>query len=659
MHTDREIAAPLRLLSLGLGHDEAQAPDDLELGPFLCARPDLELLECLGRGGMGVVYKARQTGLDRLVAVKVMDPRLTAEPAFATRFSKEARAMAQLDHPGIVRVIDFGEAGGSFFLLMECIDGPNLRSLMQDHEFEASAAIELVADLCDAVAYAHDRGIVHRDIKPENILVGSDGLPRLADFGLAKRLAQTEGRSEDDTVTGDTMGTPHYAAPEQLENPRRTDARADLFSLAVVLYELLTGHLPLGRFDPPAASCAIGPQLDAAIMQSLERDPEQRLPDVATLGRRLRAEAEGTASAFPDAPPPKAKRKRGHIVAALGLSAAFVGGGTWFALSPPQVATDAADSSPSSPAKAPPLEPEISAPPTAADEATTPSSSKYRPGWADYELAKMPPDSKFIVGLDAVAFFRTPFLAKRRDRLEKYGALVAPRCGGVDPLKTTNTVLIASSGDDVTMALSGNWTSDALAQCITYGFFEDGETDNQIEPYGEYRWLRTPGDAWDGLIVAADDNGHAVMTSRRLSQEQVRQRLEDPPRDSSLAHRVAERVDSSAPMWLFVEFDQPMLSYGVTAVYGYITAWDDSETHIDIHVSTEEQAAHLQTTLSTALPLLAPEQVQYTQIETHGTSVSIDGRFPNIATIEDPASHIPPQMLQQSLFLRVMFGDEE
>ncbi|MCH9682419.1 MAG: protein kinase, partial [Deltaproteobacteria bacterium] len=127
-----DSADPARLLALGLGDDDVPDVGEIDLAPFLCARPDLELLECLGRGGMGVVHKARQTSLDRWVAVKLMSPRLAKEPAFADRFAREARAMARLDHPGLVRVIDFGDADGLFYLVMEHVDGTDLRRMMAE-----------------------------------------------------------------------------------------------------------------------------------------------------------------------------------------------------------------------------------------------------------------------------------------------------------------------------------------------------------------------------------------------------------------------------------------------------------------------------------------------------------------------------------------------
>ncbi|MEM7152712.1 MAG: serine/threonine-protein kinase [Myxococcota bacterium] len=659
MHTDREIAAPLRLLSLGLGADEALPPDDLDLGPFLCARPDLELLECMGRGGMGVVYRARQTELDRVVAVKVMDPRLTAEPAFASRFSKEARAMAQLDHPGIVRVFDFGEAGGLFFLLMECIDGPNLRAIMRGGAVVPAEAIELVAALCDAVGYAHDRGIVHRDIKPENILVGSDGRPRLADFGLAKRLAQTEDRAGDHTHTGDTMGTPHYAAPEQLENPRHVDARADLFSLAVVLYELLTGHLPLGRFESPASSCSIGPQLDAAIMRCLERDPGQRLPDVATLARRLREHPEG---------PTATKSMRWPLAAVAGVIVVVAGITAWLALRPadaPPSTTETIASASAEPEPLPPL-PEISAWPPESDLGSLAEASAEAPGgmivpgWARAELSKMPPDSAGAFGVDLSGFKRVPQMVKYRDRIAKYGELIAEHCGGVDPIAATDTLLFTGDLDNITVAVSGDWTSEALARCTSYIFQEDDGPPSEIEPFGEYTWLRNPGDAWDGLLVAAHKNGHAIITSERWEAEQARARLESPPRNPTLARRVAEHVDLRALLWFFVEFDEPVPIYGFDATYGFLSVWDDTLLRFGAHATTDDRLETLESIAKGLLSQAPPEFRQYYRVQTRDGWVELEARIPGSAVPDEPDfdTHVPPQM-RNNLFFQTVFAPED
>ena len=218
--------------------------------------PQLEILELLGSGGMGAVYQARQPALDRLVALKILPPGVAHDPSFAERFTREARVLARLSHQHIVIVHDFGWAGDLYYFIMEFVDGMNLRQLIAAGRLEPSAALAIVPQICEALQYAHDEGIVHRDIKPENILIDKKGRVKIADFGLAKLLHRgAEGEPASPrpwTLTGSrqVMGTPHYMAPEQMERPLAVDHRADIYSLGVVFYEMLTGELPLGRFAP-------------------------------------------------------------------------------------------------------------------------------------------------------------------------------------------------------------------------------------------------------------------------------------------------------------------------------------------------------------------------------------------------------------------------
>jgi predicted Ser/Thr protein kinase len=237
--------------------------------------PQLEILELLGQGGMGAVYKARQKGLDRLVAVKILPPEAGADPAFAERFAREARAMARLSHPHITNVYDFGQLGGQFFLVMEYVDGVNLRQAIRSGSIAPKTALEIVTQVCDALQYAHDEGVVHRDIKPENILIDRRGRVKIADFGLAKLLG-ADGAAAGLTGTHQVMGTLRYMAPEQMEGSRHVDHRADIYSLGVVFYELLTGEVPMGRFQPPSAKVEVDVRIDEVVLKSLEREPDRR-----------------------------------------------------------------------------------------------------------------------------------------------------------------------------------------------------------------------------------------------------------------------------------------------------------------------------------------------------------------------------------------------
>jgi len=237
--------------------------------------PQLEILEFVGSGGMGAVYKARQLHLDRIVALKILPPEIAADPAFAERFAREARAMAKLSHPHIVLVFDFGAARTMPFLVMEFVEGVNLRHAIQAGELQPEQAIAIVPQICDALQYAHNMGVVHRDIKPENILLDRLGRVKIADFGLVKLLGPG---AADFTLTGtrQLMGTPHYMAPEQMDRPQEVDHRADIYALGVVFYEMLTGELPLGRFAPPSEKAAVDARLDDVVHKTLENEPDRR-----------------------------------------------------------------------------------------------------------------------------------------------------------------------------------------------------------------------------------------------------------------------------------------------------------------------------------------------------------------------------------------------
>jgi len=243
--------------------------------------PQLEILECLGRGGMGVVYKARQKTLNRFVALKLLAPERVHDAKFAERFAREAQALAALNHPNIVTIHDFGQAGGFYFLLMEFVDGVNLRQLLRTRKFTPEEALAIVPPLCDALQFAHERGIVHRDIKPENLLLDKSGRVKVADFGIAKMLGNGNGdlpgtASAPDNATKTAMGTPGYSAPEQKSDPQRVDSRADIYSLGVVFYEMLTGELPGQRIEPPSRKVQIDVRLDQVVLRALEKTPELR-----------------------------------------------------------------------------------------------------------------------------------------------------------------------------------------------------------------------------------------------------------------------------------------------------------------------------------------------------------------------------------------------
>ncbi|MEK7467355.1 MAG: serine/threonine-protein kinase [Planctomycetota bacterium] len=232
----------------------------------------MEVLAVLGRGGMGVVYRARQKDLGREVALKLVSDALAGDAEFVERFRREAKVLSSLSHPNIVAVHEFGFEGGVPFLVMELVEGSNLRKLLGPKKLAAESALRIIPQVCEALEYAHRAGVVHRDIKPENILVTPDGRVKIADFGLA-RLSES---GVSLTRTDATMGTPQYMAPEQVENSKGVDHRADIYSMGVVFYEMLTGELPLGRFEPPSCRASVNAAFDPIVLKALERRPEQR-----------------------------------------------------------------------------------------------------------------------------------------------------------------------------------------------------------------------------------------------------------------------------------------------------------------------------------------------------------------------------------------------
>jgi serine/threonine protein kinase/tetratricopeptide (TPR) repeat protein len=293
-------------------------PSVAELAPLF---PQLEILELIGKGGMGAVYKARQKQLERIVALKILPPGIGRDAAFAGRFAREAKALAKLNHPGIVTLYEFGQADGLFFFLMEFVDGVNLRQLLHAGRIAPREALAIVPQICDALQFAHDQGIVHRDIKPENILLDRRGHVKVADFGLAKIVgdvgqtflsagpgdfpvassssANTGQESPVDpqtgksalpppalTAAGKVMGTPNYMAPEQIEHPNDVDHRADIYALGVVFYQMLTGELPGKPIVPPSSrthGMQIDVRLDEVVLRALEKKPELRFQQVSVL----------------------------------------------------------------------------------------------------------------------------------------------------------------------------------------------------------------------------------------------------------------------------------------------------------------------------------------------------------------------------------------
>lgn len=250
-------------------------PEELD-----AALPRLRVSSLIAHGGMGAVYKATQTELDRVVAIKVLPTELSRDFQFTRRFQQEARTLARLNHPHIVTVHDSGVADEWCYIVMEYIEGVTLREAIQAGKMSPEKAIAIVPELCDALKTAHRQGIVHRDIKPENILLSNEGTVKIADFGIAKLLYADESAEYN-------AGTRKYMAPEQLGGSADVDHRADIYSLGVVFYELLTGEMPTDRFVPPSHSAAVDSRIDQVVRKTLQKRPELRYQDVRDIATEL------------------------------------------------------------------------------------------------------------------------------------------------------------------------------------------------------------------------------------------------------------------------------------------------------------------------------------------------------------------------------------
>lgn len=250
--------------------------------------PQYDLWEMIACGGMGAVYKARQISLDRPVAIKVLPPQVAEDAAeYVQRFKNEARTMARMNHPAIVAVYDFGETeDGLLYFVMEFIDGTDVFKMIHaQKKLPPEHALAITAHVCDALAYAHERGVVHRDIKPANILINMDGAVKVADFGLASML--DPGQSGSVTQEGTTMGTPDYVAPEVLTIGMQVDGRADLYAVGVMLYNMLTGKIPRGNFQTPSERTGCDARFDAIVRKAMEQDVERRYQSSREIRRDL------------------------------------------------------------------------------------------------------------------------------------------------------------------------------------------------------------------------------------------------------------------------------------------------------------------------------------------------------------------------------------
>ncbi|MBI3891985.1 MAG: serine/threonine protein kinase [Candidatus Wallbacteria bacterium] len=243
----------------------------------------------LGRGGMGIVYMATQLALDRRVAIKVLSPELSRQAVLVQRFDKEARVLARLSHPRIIQIIDKGRTGDLFYFVMEYVAGTSLRKRIPPRGLAFEDAAVIMSHVCDALGFIHSEGVIHRDVKPENILLAEKGGAKLGDFGLVGLLEEGS-LKENLTRSATAMGTLLYMAPEQRTDARSVDQRADIYSLGVTFYEMLTGQLPAVKYAPPSQlSSGLDRRVDAVVDRALDPSASKRYSDIAEMVAELSA----------------------------------------------------------------------------------------------------------------------------------------------------------------------------------------------------------------------------------------------------------------------------------------------------------------------------------------------------------------------------------
>ncbi len=284
------------------------APDPADLAPLF---PGYEIQGLIATGGMGAVYCAVQKSLDRTVALKILPRELSKDAAFCAGFEAEAKAMARLNHPNLIGVYDFGEVNGMLFIIMEYVPGQSLYHSAYGIRVDQQEVIRMVSGICHGLAHAHENGILHRDIKPSNILLDLNAEPKIGDFGLARPVGSTIEEGEE------IFGTPHYTAPEVVSHPHSVDYRADIFSVGVLLHELLTGHLPAEDPRPASVIARCDPRFDAIIRKATQPLPAARYSSAKEIADDLQAIASARVPRVPHAPAApghrSAPRVRGHV----------------------------------------------------------------------------------------------------------------------------------------------------------------------------------------------------------------------------------------------------------------------------------------------------------------------------------------------------------
>jgi eukaryotic-like serine/threonine-protein kinase len=307
------------------------------IGQLVADRFEIE--ELLGTGGMSSVFRARDTVLERSVALKIIHEHFSRDPEYGERFRREALAIARLTHPNIVMVIDRGEFEGRQYIVFEHVPGETLKELLErEGPLPVEQAVALAEQVARGLAFAHVHGIVHRDVKPQNVLIDEEGAVRVTDFGIARSLDPDEALTE----TGAVLGTSDYIAPEQASG-RRVDERSDQYSLGILLYELLTGDVPYSGENPMTVAMRhlrdpvpsvherrpeIAPEVDGIVRRALAKDPDERFPSMEALAAALAGAPGGGDGGAPTAPiaaprPPgraRSRRARAPLLVLLALA---------------------------------------------------------------------------------------------------------------------------------------------------------------------------------------------------------------------------------------------------------------------------------------------------------------------------------------------------
>lgn len=303
-----------------------EAPETAELAPLF---PGYEIQGLIATGGMGAVYCALQKSLDRTVALKILPKEFSKDAAFCAGFEAEAKAMARLNHPNLIGVYDFGEVNGMLYIMMEYVPGESVYHLAYGRALPPAEAVRLVTGICHGLAHAHENGIIHRDIKPSNILLDTSGHPKIGDFGLARPAERKVEEGEE------IFGTPHYTAPEVVNSPHSVDHRADIFSVGVMLHELLTGKLPANDLRPTSVIGRCDVRFDAIIKRATHPVAASRYASATELANDLLAITTQKTGASnlprrvqPRRPSPVSKKKgsgNGFIIAIILISALTAG----------------------------------------------------------------------------------------------------------------------------------------------------------------------------------------------------------------------------------------------------------------------------------------------------------------------------------------------